>query len=652
MKKPGRNDPCSCGSGRKYKHCCGRIQLTGIEPVGASTPMTIDAALEHHQAGRLLQAEAIYRQILQVVPNHPEALHFLGLIAHQAGRNGAAIELISRAITVNPYDAMHCNLGLALKAQGRLDEAIASYREALSIKPDHFEALNNLGVVFHEQGRFDEAVLSYRQALSIKPDYVEAIDNLGLALRAQGEINGAIDCHRKAVSIRPDFAGALYNLGTALQAQCRFDEAVASYRQALSIKPDYVDALNNLGVVLHEQGRFDEAVASYRQALSIKPNYFEALNNLGGVLQEQRKFDDALYCFRKALEAVPGLAITHTNIALVLDKQNKLADALIHCRKALDIAPDQVAANVELNKMLNNLVSQWHVPMMNDKMRNEAYFAALRTAIRPNSSVLEIGTGSGLLAMMAAQCGANQVTTCEAEPVIATTARQIIADNHLDEKIKVIGKRSSEVTVGDDLHTPADLLLTEIFSNELLAENALASIEDAKRRLLKPGARVIPASGSIMIALFGGDDIGRNLVVSKCCGFDVKRFNSITPRKQVVMRNDLNIELLADDVEAFYFDFEKDSHFPEENKVLSVPIRASGLCYGIIQWIRLRMDREIVFENHPSVKSPASGWQHCVYVFPEPVAVTRNQVALIVAAHNRVHPWFFLEELKETIRPA
>jgi protein arginine N-methyltransferase 7 len=652
MKSIGRNDPCSCGSGRKYKHCCGQIQAAGIEPADASPPITIEAALEHHRAGRLPQAEAIYRQILQVVPSHPDALHFLGLIAHQAGMNGAAIELITKAISVNPSASMHCNLGLALKAQGRLDDAIASYRQALSIKSDDFEALNNLGVVLHEQGRINEAAASYRQALMIKPDYAEALDNLGLALGARGEINGAIDCHRKAASIKPDFAGALNNLGAALQAQRRFDEAVASYRQALSIKPDFFEALNNLGVVLHEQGRIDEAVASYRQALSIKPDYFEALNNLAGVLLEQRKFDDAAYCYRKALEAVPGLAITHTNLALVLDKQNNLADALIHCRKALDIAPAQVAANIELNKLLNNLVSQWHVPMMNDKMRNEAYFAALRTAIGPNSSVLEIGTGSGLLAMMAAQCGAIQVTTCEAEPVIATTARQIIADNHFDETIKVIGKRSSEVVVGGDLDKPADLLLTEIFSNELLAENALASIEDDKRRLLKPRARVIPASGSIMIALFGGDDIGKNLVVSECCGFDVKHFNSITPRKQVIMRNDLNIELLADDVEAFYFDFENDSHFPEENKVLSVPIRASGFCYGIIQWIRLRMDKEIVFENHPSVKSPASGWQHCVYIFPEPVAVARNQVALISAAHNRVHPWFFLEEIREPLRPA
>jgi protein O-GlcNAc transferase len=122
------------------------------------------AALGHHQAGRLNEAERLYRQILQSDPHHADALHFLGVLAHQIGR-----------------PAFHNNLGNALKAQGKLQEAAASYSEALSHKPDHVGALFNLGLVLQMQGHLEEAAASYRRALSHKPDYVEAHNNLGLA---------------------------------------------------------------------------------------------------------------------------------------------------------------------------------------------------------------------------------------------------------------------------------------------------------------------------------------------------------------------------------------------------------------------------------------------------------------------------------------
>ena len=179
MQKIGRNDPCPCGSGKKYKHCCGEVQVASVRPVDTSIPETIQAALDHHQAGRLAHAEAIYQQVLRVVPNQPDTLHYLGLIAHQTGKNEVAVELISRAISVNPSSAKLCNLGLALKTQGKLDEAVASYHMALSFKPDCPEAYNNLGIVRQEQGMLDEAVASYRKAVSFKPDYLEALKLAG-----------------------------------------------------------------------------------------------------------------------------------------------------------------------------------------------------------------------------------------------------------------------------------------------------------------------------------------------------------------------------------------------------------------------------------------------------------------------------------------
>ena len=101
MKKPGRNDPCPCGSGKKYKQCCGQLAEVATvmsHSVDASIPQAIRAALDYHKTGQFAQAEAMYRQILQAVPDQPDALHYLGLIAHNTGRNEIAVQLISRAM--------------------------------------------------------------------------------------------------------------------------------------------------------------------------------------------------------------------------------------------------------------------------------------------------------------------------------------------------------------------------------------------------------------------------------------------------------------------------------------------------------------------------------------------------------------------------
>ena len=244
-------------------------------------PEALRIALQHHQSGRLQQAEAIYREILQVQPDHPDALHLLGVIAHQGGLYDLAIERISHAISLNPkVGEFHLNIGEAYRAQGKLDDAVASYQQALALKPAFAEAYSNLGIVLREQGKLEEAIGCCRQALALKPDFAEALTNLGAALRDSGRLEEAVASHRQALSLKPTCAEAHANLGTVLQERSVLEEAIAHYRQALALKPDSAEVYNNLGLALQAQGRLDEAVASYRQALSLKSDYAEAHSNL------------------------------------------------------------------------------------------------------------------------------------------------------------------------------------------------------------------------------------------------------------------------------------------------------------------------------------------------------------------------------------
>ena len=274
MKKPCRNDPCICGSGKKYKQCClqsGETPAPDNSHEAASISGSFQAVLEHHQAGHLPQAKSLCQQMLRAAPNHPDALHFLGVIAHQEGDNKTAVELIGKAIHANPSSLMHYNLGLALKAQGNLDAAAESYRMALSTQPDYAEAHYNLGNVFQEQGRLDMAVACYRNAITRRPDYAKAYCNLGNVLQEQDKLDGAVTSYRNAISHQPDYAEAYYNLGIVLKEQGYIDAAVTSYQKAIMHEPDWSDAHCNLGNALQLQGKLDEATACYRRALELDP---------------------------------------------------------------------------------------------------------------------------------------------------------------------------------------------------------------------------------------------------------------------------------------------------------------------------------------------------------------------------------------------
>jgi len=256
----------------------------------------------HHQAGRLNEAERLYLQILKADPGHADTLHLLGVLAHQIGRNDLAVDLIGRAIAQNGrVPAFHNNLGNALKAQGKLQEAAACYSMALVHRPNHVGALFNLGLVLQMQGKLEEAAASYRRALRYQPDYAEALGNLGNTLQTQGKLQEAVGCYERALAHRPDYAEAHSNLGNVLMAQGRYAAAAASHVRALTHKPDYAEAHNNLGLVLLEQGNVDAAVASYRRALTHKPDYAEAHNNLGNALREQGQSAEAAVSYRRAL---------------------------------------------------------------------------------------------------------------------------------------------------------------------------------------------------------------------------------------------------------------------------------------------------------------------------------------------------------------
>jgi predicted O-linked N-acetylglucosamine transferase (SPINDLY family) len=218
----------------------------------ATTSEALAIAIQHHQAGRLQVAEQIYRQILAIEPNQPDASHLLGVVSAQLGKHQAGIDYISRALALRPnWAEAHNNLGKALGERGQLAEAVDCCRRAVQLKPDFAEAHNNLGIVFVKLGKLDEAIACFCRALKLNPDFAEAHNNLGNVLRDQWKLDEAVACFRQALQLKPDFAEAQYNLGNRFMDQGKLDEAVDCYRRVLELKPGFAIAHSNLVYTLN-----------------------------------------------------------------------------------------------------------------------------------------------------------------------------------------------------------------------------------------------------------------------------------------------------------------------------------------------------------------------------------------------------------------
>lgn len=350
--KLGRNDPCSCGSGKKYKSCC-----LGKSESRPSTPDELGQLVALFNAGRYAELESRTRLLVEQYPD--SGLYWKALGASLQVQGKEALPALEKAAELLPNDVeAHYNLGQALKGLGHLNVAEGSYRRVLKIRPEFAEAHYALGAVLQDLGRLDDAMTNYRQALKIKPNYAEAQSNLGVVLQGLGRLAEAEASLRRALKLQPAFAEAHSNLGNVLKDCGHSEGAVVSYQRALEIKPNFAEAHYNLGTVLQDSGQLDDAMASYRRALEIKPDYAAAHSNLGAALQECGRLVEAEASLSRALELNPDFAAAHSNLGNVLNDRGQLEAAVTHYSRALALNPDYAEVHSNLGAVLMTLGRQ------------------------------------------------------------------------------------------------------------------------------------------------------------------------------------------------------------------------------------------------------------------------------------------------------
>jgi len=200
----GRNDPCPCGSGKRYKQCHGAFGVAA--PAAPSPDALVARAVDAHRRGELDAAERDYRAALDAAPEHPYALHYLGVVDYQRGRPADALPRLTAAVARMPAEPeFHNNLGLVLAALDRHDEAIAAHRRALALKPDHAGAWTNLGLALTAANELDDAIGAFDRALELAPTLTEARFNRALALLAAGRFPEGFRDYEARLSV-PAFA--------------------------------------------------------------------------------------------------------------------------------------------------------------------------------------------------------------------------------------------------------------------------------------------------------------------------------------------------------------------------------------------------------------------------------------------------------------
>ncbi len=311
-------------------------------------------AIEYHQTDQLFKAQEIYKQILFIDPNHPDALHLSGIIAHQIGKNEIAISLITRAIHANSDNHIfHKNLGSIFQALKNYKKAAACFKKALQIKPDDAGACYNMGNVLSEQKKYTKAISWYEKSLQLKPNFAEAHYNMGNTFKYHGEPKRAIFCYQTAVKINPNYAEALNNMGNVLRSLNEYKKAIQCYEKALKKKPDYAEAYYNLGHILHDSGKIEQAVPCYQKAIELMPDYAEAYNNIGYIFKDQGLLSEAILCFQRSIQIDPNFESSFNNMGNALSGQGKLDEAMLCYRNSLTIKPDFAPAHSNLIYCMN-----------------------------------------------------------------------------------------------------------------------------------------------------------------------------------------------------------------------------------------------------------------------------------------------------------
>ncbi len=309
---------------------------------------TLKTAVAHHLAGRWVEANHLYKQVLAVDPNEPDALRLLGQLMFNAGNHAAAAELVRKAIAHRPGAVdFHIDLARICRAMGDWNSAAESFTKAVEINPfDSPETRFELAQALTAVGRLEEAVTHARRVVE-KKTTPDSLALLGGLLRMTGRIQESVDRLKQAVDLAPQRADLLGEYGTALQQRGDFDLAEATFHKSLNLNPKSPEILTAMGALRVERRKFSEAIDPLLRAVQLRGDFAMAQFNLALAYSGLGQVDRAIANYQLVLERNPNFALGWEGLGRLLLDQKQYAGAAVALSRMVALAPTETGCRLQ-----------------------------------------------------------------------------------------------------------------------------------------------------------------------------------------------------------------------------------------------------------------------------------------------------------------
>ena len=542
-------------------------------------------AVEAYQKGDLKLSEKRLLKLLTTFPENDQILSLLGYVL----------------ITENPVDATQY------------------LKKALQSNPENGEAWVSLSSAHAAQGHLENALNAMQKAEELEPGHMDVAYNLANIYLPPEQLETAEAAIQKAIRAKPTLASAHTNLGYLFLLKKNLIKAKAAFQQALEIAPDSHPALINMGNLLANEGYLNDAATYYERAISVAPDKQDAYLSLGRLHLEKRRPIRAMQVLSTAIEKDP---LNATAFLLLGNAENDLdnkKEAEGNYKKALQLDAENKSANRNLRRLLHEQIPGWHFIMLADESRNEAYQKAIEKAVTNDSIVLDIGTGTGLLSMMAARAGAKKVVACEMNKKLAETAKEIIAANHFSDKITLLNQKSTAIEQEIVLPEKATVLVSEILDAGVIGEGVLPSVRHATKNLITADAVIIPAKAKIFGQLIEIPIRSKVNPIRDISGFDLSAFDMyrIPEEYQTVHMESETHRPLSEVFPITEFDFYNLPNAVDDYepiiKLLTINIHQGGEAQAVVFWFDLTLHDDIIVSSRPG--GELKHWGQALYCF-------------------------------------
>ncbi len=517
---------------------------------------------------------------------------------------------------------------------GKFSDARKLCARILKQDKTHVRALFMAGNCALQQEDFAASADYLERAVKQQPDAPEIVNNLGVACLHGGRLDDAVTHLKRAVELKPGYANAHLNLANAYKAAGDFAGAERHLRKTQSLSGNTPEIISDLADVLFQAQKWAEAADAYEALVAFSPDDALLRQRHAIALAGAGRTVEARDCLAAAKLDAAEHANTLADAGDVLMKVGRDLAAIELFREAAALDSGNVTAQAGLAQLYRRHVPRWHFTMLNDRTRNDAYNAVIEKIVRPGDVVLDIGSGSGLLAMMAARAGAKHVYSCEGEKLIAQKARAIVAANGFADRITVFDKWSTGLAVGEHMHARADVLVSEIVDNVLIGEGIIPTLEHALTDLVKPDARIVPLAGAVHLIAIECPELFAREAVDQASGFDVSSFNEFSShgRRSSLSVTPGSYTALSQSTAAFEFNLTR-PEFAAEAKKLSLECTRNGALHGVLAWFSMQVYDGFSIDNDPARED--NHWGHEVFFLRTPRAVSAGDTVEALAAHDK-----------------